>query len=77
MRCLNAQQRLTQLIKNDEILYDTNYDTNFTDENLINDLDDKCSIKITSFLQSIQSESKPSDTIEGPNPGVLNLVAIY
>lgn len=47
-------------------------------EDLIDNLDDKCGMKITNFLQSIQSESKPSNTNERPNPYcVLNLVKIY
>lgn len=37
-------------------------------EDLIDNLDDKCGMKITNFLQSIQSESKPSNTGERPNP---------
>lgn len=68
IRCLTAQNRLIQLIKNDEMLYDTNCEINGAEENLINHLDDKCGSKITNFLQTIQSESKSSDTGERLNP---------
>lgn len=50
IKCLTAQERLIQLIKNNEMLYDTNLDTNFTDENLINNLDDKSGMKNNKFL---------------------------
>lgn len=59
--------KINPINKNDKI--DINYDTDFMEhEDLIDNLDDKCSIKITNFLQFIQSESKPSNTGERPNP---------
>lgn len=65
--CFNAQQKLIQLIKNDETLY-TDYKIDTSDENVINDLDDKCGDKITVFLQYIESESVYNNTGERPNP---------
>lgn len=69
LKNFTSQQRLIQLIK-DEILHDINCDThtNFKDEDVINNFDDKYAPKITAFLQRIQSESQPSNTGEKLNP---------
>jgi len=66
--CFRAQQKLIQLIKSDETLYNNDCETNSLDKNLLNSLDNECGKKITVFLQHIQSESKPNHNGESPNP---------